>query len=760
MKKLFTLFICVFFSGFILKAQYSPTTKRPITVHENFGETMYNYAVRIVFDTQTEISAGNMRSDCGDIRFADNACGNNYLPYYIQSGVNTANTVIWVKVPQLDSASTAVFYIYYGDPNATTQSSFSATFPNAIITTGNTTVANIQNAGWVQVNPGHVLTVSSNGPAKINASYINIAGELNVKGKGYAAPTSGPSMGNGPAGGAAGSSSGAGGGGYGGAGGAGGYDSGDPVNAGGAPYGSATTFDIEMGSSGGTASGYVGGSGGGSIVLQGAFVSVSGTINADGNNGVQPGGGQGAGGGAGGGILIAADSVVFSGILSANGGNGSVGTSTANDDGGGGGGGRIKIFHDSYFGNTGTMTVVGGVGGPNGTAAGGQNGASGTTNDDLFTYTNPTIGAPQAYVNLNTSSQSTQTSCDNYTWSANNEIYSISGTYFDTLVNGAGCDSLLVLNLTINNSSTATVQASNCESYTWPLNNMTYTASGNYLTTITNAVGCDSVVTLELIVLESTTNTISVTDCDSYLWPTNSTTYTTSGTYSEVITNAAGCDSTITLDLTINYSATSTETVSACESFIWAGQNYTNSGSYTTFWSTSEGCDSVATLQLTIDALGTNDVTQNISTLTADENGASYQWLDCGNSFAAIAGETSQSFAPTANGSYAVEISSGACVDTSSCVDVTNVSVEIIGNNALILSAFPNPTSGEITLHFGADLSRATLVVTTITGQVVDQRIIENQNVITVNLPDEVGVYFIELVSEKSNSQVVKVVKI
>lgn len=46
-------------------------------------------------------------------------------------------------------------------------------------------------------------------------------------------------------------------------------------------------------------------------------------------------------------------------------------------------------------------------------------------------------------------SSQTQTALDSYTWPVNNQTYIQSGTYSDTLVNAAGCDSIVTLNLTL-----------------------------------------------------------------------------------------------------------------------------------------------------------------------------------------------------------------------------------------------------------------------------------------------------------------------
>jgi len=146
-------------------------------------------------------------------------------------------------------------------------------------------------------------------------------------------------------------------------------------------------------------------------------------------------------------------------------------------------------------------------------------------------------------------------------------------------------------------ASTTTTTA--CDSLVW--NGITYTVTGIYLDTILNAEGCDSVMTLNLTIANSSTSLTTITSCDSLWW--NGTKYTASGTYTWHGTNAANCDSTATLYLTINQSTATTFTTSACGSYTWAlnSKVYTNSNNTdTVHLTTVSGCDSLITLNLTI----------------------------------------------------------------------------------------------------------------------------------------------------------------
>ena len=122
-----------------------------------------------------------------------------------------------------------------------------------------------------------------------------------------------------------------------------------------------------------------------------------------------------------------------------------------------------------------------------------------------------------------------------------------------------GCDSLSTLDLTINNSTSSTDTHVACDEFMWNCDGNTYTASNNTATYVyTNAAGCDSTVTLDLTINNSTSNTTTATACDTYTWAVDGATYTTSGTYTIVSTNASGCDHTETLELTVNNSPNTT----------------------------------------------------------------------------------------------------------------------------------------------------------------------------------------------------------
>jgi len=99
----------------------------PITITEQSGNVLTDYQVLVTLDTASLISAGKMRSDCGDVRFTDSD-GTTLLNYWLEGGCNSTNTKIWVKVPNIPANSSKIIYVYYGNPSATSASNGDATF--------------------------------------------------------------------------------------------------------------------------------------------------------------------------------------------------------------------------------------------------------------------------------------------------------------------------------------------------------------------------------------------------------------------------------------------------------------------------------------------------------------------------------------------------------------------------------------------------------------------------------------------------------
>ena len=100
----------------------------PVVVKENSGAPVTNYLALIDFNTQAPIAAGKMNADGSDIRFSQDVNGVSLLNFWIESGINTNSTNIWVKVPFIAASDSVTIYLFYGNSSATTASSVSSIF--------------------------------------------------------------------------------------------------------------------------------------------------------------------------------------------------------------------------------------------------------------------------------------------------------------------------------------------------------------------------------------------------------------------------------------------------------------------------------------------------------------------------------------------------------------------------------------------------------------------------------------------------------
>ena len=301
---------------------------------------------------------------------------------------------------------------------------------------------------------------------------------------------------------------------------------------------------------------------------------------------------------------------------------------------------------------------------------------TGTTYTESGVYTNaytnnngyPSEDTLYLTINQSTTGEITISTCDGFDW--HDSTYTESGDYVRTLSNAVGCDSVVTLHLTVNHPAHTAITETACESYVWTHadgTTQTYFVSGDYLYshsdvngcvqvdtlhlaihhpstsvdeqsacgpftwingetytssvfgptyTLSNEAGCDSVVTLSLTMYHSDTTQFTVTACNSFVW--GDSTYTETGDYAQTYEGSNGCLSVSIMHLTINYSDTTEESATACDSYLWHGNNYTESGDYTAYYTNTVGCYSMTTLHLTVNHSSVDEITA-----TACEN---YEW--------------------------------------------------------------------------------------------------------------------------------------
>jgi hypothetical protein len=326
----------------------------------------------------------------------------------------------------------------------------------------------------------------------------------------------------------------------------------------------------------------------------------------------------------------------------------------------------------------------------------------------------------------------------NYTWTQ-------TGTYTDTIQSIMACDSILTISLSFSTNSSASITESTCATYTSPSGLYTWTESGTYADTILNSTGCDSVLTIDLSINNSTSE-ITVEACDSYTLPSGNETGPFSGTYLDTIQNAAGCDSFMIIHVGILYSTTEFITAQGCNTYTSpSGLQWTESGTYVDTIAGSNGCDSVVTVDLTIDTIN-NGISKSGKTLSATANGAVYQWIDCDDN-SLITGAASQNYSPDETGDYAVVVTQNGCTDTSECLRVKIVGIEYLASH-IDATLYPNPTSGAVTIDLSSDYNDVSVRIMNAEGKIVASMDGLSTNQIQLEIGQGSGLYTIHVYTE------------
>lgn len=196
-----------------------------------------------------------------------------------------------------------------------------------------------------------------------------------------------------------------------------------------------------------------------------------------------------------------------------------------------------------------------------------------------------------------------QSICEGETFEINGQAYHQTGTYSTIFPAANGCDSIFTLNLLVENDNATTVVQQICEGETLTFGGNTYHESGFYTHHFQSIHGCDSIVHLDLSVNNTVQTQLVETFCEGHQILIGSEIFEESGHYTRVLQSQTGCDSIVDLDLMVFPTKYTTLHKSICagESFEVNGQIYNQSGTYTTTLSTIQGCDSVITINLRVE---------------------------------------------------------------------------------------------------------------------------------------------------------------
>ena len=214
--------------------------------------------------------------------------------------------------------------------------------------------------------------------------------------------------------------------------------------------------------------------------------------------------------------------------------------------------------------------------------------------------------------------------CEGTTYTENGFNVSEAGTYTRNLQTVNGCDSIVTLTLTVNPVASTNLTAAICEGSTYTENGFNVSEAGTYTQNLQTVNGCDSVVTLTLTVNPMESTTLSVSICEGSAYTENGFNASEAGTYTQNLQTVNGCDSIVTLTLTVNPVESTNLTAAICEGTTYTenGFNASETGTYTQNLQTINGCDSIVTLTLTVNPVANTNLTAAICEGSAyTENG-------------------------------------------------------------------------------------------------------------------------------------------
>ena len=199
--------------------------------------------------------------------------------------------------------------------------------------------------------------------------------------------------------------------------------------------------------------------------------------------------------------------------------------------------------------------------------------------------------------------------------------------------------------------------------------------------------------------------------------------FTDAGMYSLTLQDAAGCDSVVLLTLVVLPPDTTAISAEICqgESYTFGAQALTAAGAYPFNFPDAAGCDSIVNLMLSVFSVDV-EVAQDGPTLTAAAVDAVYQWVDCDNDDAPIAGATGRNFTPITGGNYAVLVTTPqGCTARSDCFEVMVVSTNE-SNGLSGITVYPNPAVSRLVVDFPILLPEVQVAVYTLEGKKLWER--------------------------------------
>ena len=319
-------------------------------------------------------------------------------------------------------------------------------------------------------------------------------------------------------------------------------------------------------------------------------------------------------------------------------------------------------------------------------------------------------------------------------------------SHVSNLMTVKGCDSIITTNVAVNQNYNLVDNAVVCtgDNYTFHdgFTEFNITIDLSHTSNLTSTKGCDSVIVTFVTAQSNYTFSEAVFVCPgtNYVFPDGFTVNNVQNdlTHVSTITSATACDTIVTTELFVHpeYSNTLIDTICKNGSYTFDDGTVMNNiianTSHTSTYQTLNLCDSLIIENIHVTDLDTSVAVTSVTVLTSGQGGATYQWLDCANSYSPITGATGQQYIAPGNGNYALELTKDGCTDTTACIEISGIGFDEYLEATV--KVFPNPSSSAITIQFQQELHDVKISIVTLSGQVLHYEAAEYANSVELDL--------------------------
>jgi hypothetical protein len=284
-----------------------------------------------------------------------------------------------------------------------------------------------------------------------------------------------------------------------------------------------------------------------------------------------------------------------------------------------------------------------------------------------------------------------------------------------------------------------------CQGQSYNFGSQTLNAAGSYSEVFVNSDGCDSLVNLSLTILPTYSLNQAITLCAGESLQIGNSNYSQSGNYQTILTSQSGCDSTINTQLTVLSPLVTSEQQTICEGnyLVYNGDTLTIEADYDYVFQAQNGCDSTHTIQLTIENALNPIITETDGILSSSALGDNFQWIDCNNNLQ-INGAITNQFTPINDGNYAVEVTNNQCAWMSDCYTFSTVSLTQINEEGAYF-VYPNPAVNAISINIPNGKSITSIIIADELGRMV-KKFANDEIHSSLNISDlENGFYIIHI---------------